>query len=60
MKQLFWPYFRYIMPPVGKWFSKDASAYTYLPESVKVFPEGEDLQAHPARLRFQPMRPASR
>ena len=44
MKQLFWLYFRYIMPTVGKWFSKDASAYTYLPESVKVFPEGEDLK----------------
>ena len=44
MKQLFWLYFRYIMPTVGKWFSKDASAYTYLPESVKVFPEGEGLR----------------
>ena len=44
MKQLFWLYFRHIMPTVGKWFSKDASAYTYLPESVKVFPEGEDLR----------------
>ena len=41
MKQLFWLYFRYIMPTVGKWFSKDASAYTYLPESVQAFPEGE-------------------
>lgn len=44
MKQLFWLYFRYIMPTLGKWFSKDASAYTYLPESVKIFPEGEDLK----------------
>ncbi|MDG1380845.1 MAG: bifunctional demethylmenaquinone methyltransferase/2-methoxy-6-polyprenyl-1,4-benzoquinol methylase UbiE, partial [Flavobacteriales bacterium] len=44
MKQLFWLYFRYIMPTLGKWFSKDASAYTYLPESVKAFPEGEDMR----------------
>lgn len=44
MKQLFWLYFRYIMPTVGKWFSRDASAYTYLPESVKAFPEGENLR----------------
>ena len=44
MKQLFWLYFRYIMPTLGKWFSKDASAYTYLPESVKVFPEGDDMR----------------
>ena len=44
MKQLFWLYFRYIMPTVGKWFSQDASAYTYLPESVKVFPEGQQMR----------------
>ena len=44
MKQLFWLYFRYIMPTLGKWFSKDASAYTYLPESVKAFPEGEAMK----------------
>ena len=44
MKQLFWMYFRYIMPTLGKWFSKDASAYTYLPESVKAFPEGEAMK----------------
>jgi demethylmenaquinone methyltransferase/2-methoxy-6-polyprenyl-1,4-benzoquinol methylase len=43
MKQIFWLYFRYIMPTLGKWFSKDASAYTYLPESVKVFPEGQEM-----------------
>ncbi len=44
MKQLFWLYFRYIMPTLGKWFSKDASAYTYLPESVKAFPEGDAMR----------------
>ena len=32
------------MPTLGKWFSKDAAAYTYLPESVKAFPEGEDMR----------------
>ncbi len=44
MKQLFWLYFRHVMPTLGKWFSKDASAYTYLPESVKAFPEGEAMK----------------
>lgn len=44
MKQVFWLYFRYIMPTVGKWLSKDASAYTYLPESVKAFPEGQAMR----------------
>ena len=46
MKQIFWLYFRYIMPTLGKWFSQDASAYTYLPESVKAFPEGAANARH--------------
>ncbi len=41
IKQLYNFYFKYITPTVGKLFSKDASAYTYLPESVKAFPDGE-------------------
>lgn len=43
IKQVYNFYFRYITPTVGKIFSKDASAYTYLPESVKAFPDGEDF-----------------
>ena len=33
-------YFKFITPTIGKLFSKDASAYTYLPESVAAFPDG--------------------
>ena len=33
-------YFNYIVPAVGRLFSKDVRAYTYLPESVSVFPSG--------------------
>ncbi len=40
-KQLCGFYFRYILPAVGKLVSKDSAAYTYLPESVKVFPYGD-------------------
>jgi len=43
IKQLYNFYFRYIMPGLGKMVSKDATAYTYLPESVAAFPEGEDF-----------------
>lgn len=43
MKQLFGFYFRFIMPTIGKLVSKDKRAYTYLPESVNAFPEGEDF-----------------
>lgn len=40
-KQLYNFYFRYILPVIGKRISKDSSAYTYLPESVKAFPDGK-------------------
>lgn len=43
MKQLFGFYFKNILPTIGRIFSKDQSAYTYLPESVDAFPEGEDF-----------------
>lgn len=46
IKQLFGLYFKHIMPAVGRWVSKDASAYTYLPESVQAFPEGDDFLTH--------------
>lgn len=39
-KQLYHFYFRYILPGLGKSVSKDATAYTYLPQSVAAFPEG--------------------
>lgn len=43
VKQLFYAYFHYVCPLIGKWFSKDARAYTYLPESVEAFPEGNEF-----------------
>jgi demethylmenaquinone methyltransferase/2-methoxy-6-polyprenyl-1,4-benzoquinol methylase len=36
-------YFRHITPAIGKLFSKDHRAYSYLPESVEAFPYGEKL-----------------
>lgn len=41
--RLYWFYFKYILPRLGKLFSKDATAYTYLPQSVAAFPEGEEF-----------------
>ncbi|MDQ3047583.1 MAG: class I SAM-dependent methyltransferase, partial [Bacteroidota bacterium] len=40
IKHLYKFYFRYITPFIGRIFSKDNSAYTYLPESVNAFPDG--------------------
>lgn len=43
MKQLFNLYFKNILPTLGRWFSKDPSAYEYLPKSVEAFPNGHDF-----------------
>ena len=39
-KQLYNFYFKAILPKIGKVISKDNAAYTYLPESVEAFPDG--------------------
>lgn len=44
MKQMYAIYSRMVIPTVGKILSKDNSAYTYLPESIKAFPQGEIMQ----------------
>lgn len=44
MKQLYFLYFKYIMPMLGRIISRDKAAYTYLPESVMAFPEGQDFE----------------
>ena len=36
-------YTKYVLPKIGKLFSKDNNAYTYLSESASVFPYGEAL-----------------
>ena len=41
VKQGFQFYSKYIIPNVGKLFSKDKNAYDYLPESAAAFPYGE-------------------
>jgi len=38
-KQLFNLYFKYLLPIIGKWSSKDKNAYKYLYESVQAFPD---------------------
>ncbi len=39
-KKLYYFYFCTVLPFIGKLVSKDSNAYTYLPESVKQFPDG--------------------
>ena len=37
-------YFKNILPQIGRLISKDNRAYTYLPDSVNVFPYGEKMK----------------
>jgi len=45
MKQLYHFYFNHVLPKIGRWISRDAAAYSYLPESVQAFPDGADFVA---------------
>ncbi|MFA6457591.1 MAG: bifunctional demethylmenaquinone methyltransferase/2-methoxy-6-polyprenyl-1,4-benzoquinol methylase UbiE [Bacteroidota bacterium] len=40
LKQLYFFYFKYILPMIGRMISKDKEAYQYLPDTVMRFPEG--------------------
>lgn len=46
-------YFSYITPMIGRMFSKDPRAYSYLTESVKAFPNNENFVAILKRLGFK-------
>ncbi len=52
MKQAYSFYSNTILPQIGKIVSKDNSAYTYLPESVQAFPDGEDFLAVLKKVGF--------
>lgn len=41
VSRLYWFYFKNILPVLGKMLSRSTNAYTYLPQSVAAFPEGE-------------------
>jgi len=45
VKQVYGFYSFYILPFLGRMFSKDRSAYRYLPESVEGFPDGDEFEA---------------
>lgn len=52
MKQLYGFYSKQILPRIGKKISKDQSAYTYLPDSVKAFPYGKEMLAILKKANF--------
>lgn len=52
VKQVYNFYFRFILPLVGRLVSKDSAAYTYLPASVQVFPEGSAFLSYMEQAGF--------
>jgi len=42
-KQLYHIYSRYVIPTIATFLKSSKAAYTYLPNSVAVFPEGEEM-----------------
>ena len=53
VKQLYNLYFQRILPMLGRLISKHDSAYTYLPQSVKNFPDGIDFISRFEKAGFQ-------
>jgi demethylmenaquinone methyltransferase/2-methoxy-6-polyprenyl-1,4-benzoquinol methylase len=45
LKGLYDWYSRRVLPRIGAWISGDGSAYTYLPESIRTFPDQRSLAA---------------
>lgn len=53
LKQLFSLYFNHILPFIGRIVSNDANAYTYLPNSVKEFPNGNKFTTILEKIGFK-------
>lgn len=51
-KQLYRFYFTKVLPLIGRIVSKDINAYTYLPESVNEFPDGDRFLTILANIGF--------
>lgn len=52
MKQLYRIYSKVVIPNIGKLFSKEKTAYNYLPASIKVVPQGDVMAGLLAKQGF--------
>ncbi len=53
IKQYYAFHSKYVIPFFGRMISKDSSAYTYLPESIKAFPEGKNFEEIMRKLGYK-------
>jgi len=56
MRGLYFLYFRYLLPLIGRLVSRHGEAYSYLPASVLEFPEPEALAARMTAAGFREIR----
>lgn len=56
LKNIFSFYFKNILPQVGRFISKDKTAYSYLPQSVQSFPAGNDFLNVMKKIGFHNLR----
>jgi demethylmenaquinone methyltransferase/2-methoxy-6-polyprenyl-1,4-benzoquinol methylase len=54
--QLYYLYFKHLLPLVGRIISRDTEAYRYLPDTVMKFPEGDEFLAFLHRSGFSSLR----
>ena len=52
IKQTYDLYSRHILPRIGRAISRSEEAYSYLPESVAAFPDGEDFLSNMEAVGF--------
>lgn len=52
-KQIYFLYFRFVLPYLGRMISKHREAYTYLPDTVLTFPEGREFLDILDRIGFR-------
>jgi len=56
LKQIYFFYFRRILPLLGRLISRSKEAYTYLPDTVMLFPEGEQFAGILRNIGFHDVR----
>ena len=56
VKQIYFFYFKRILPLLGRIISKDPAAYSYLPNSVSAFPDGRDFENVMRNAHFKDVR----
>ena len=56
LKQIYNLYFQFLLPKIGGWFSRDTSAYSYLPNSVKSFPSKKQFLEKLKKIGFSKQR----